>query len=275
MTVNSAAGKERIRELQNQINNLKGKTIVVSAAVKANFNQAASHNLGARASRATGGPIFGPGTGTSDSIPAMLSNGEYVVNAKQTARHGSLLAAINSGAPGFAAGGPVGINVDLPSLDKIRAALTVKIPEYSGFSGMAGGGVQRWLPLVLQALAMTGQSPGMAQTLLRRMNQESGGNPNAINLWDSNAKAGYPSRGLLQTIPQTFNAYRMPGLSTSIVDPLSNIVASIRYTLATYGSLPAGYNRAGGYAAGTDSASPGWRMVGEDMDCSNCSFATV
>jgi hypothetical protein len=28
-----------------------------------------------------GGPVSGPGTGTSDSIPAMLSNGEFVINA--------------------------------------------------------------------------------------------------------------------------------------------------------------------------------------------------
>lgn len=46
---------------------------------------------------ATGGRISGPGTGTSDSVPAMLSNGEYVVRAKQAARFGPLLEAINSG----------------------------------------------------------------------------------------------------------------------------------------------------------------------------------
>ena len=34
---------------------------------------------------------------------------------------------------------------------------------------------------------------------------ESGGNPNAINNWDSNAAAGMPSKGLMQTIDPTFN----------------------------------------------------------------------
>jgi hypothetical protein len=53
----------------------------------------------------TGGHITGPGTGTSDSIPAMLSNGEYVVNASATARFGPLLDAINSGVSHFADGG--------------------------------------------------------------------------------------------------------------------------------------------------------------------------
>ena len=37
--------------------------------------------LGAVAQKADGGPVSGPGTSTSDSIPAYLSNGEYVVNA--------------------------------------------------------------------------------------------------------------------------------------------------------------------------------------------------
>jgi len=59
---------------------------------------------------AGGGLVQGPGTGTSDSIPARLSRGEYVVNADATRRHQPLLEAINSGkVPSFAAGGPVNI----------------------------------------------------------------------------------------------------------------------------------------------------------------------
>ena len=60
---------------------------------------------------ATGGPIRGPGSGTSDSIPTMLSNGEFVVRASQAKRYGALLEAINSGRlrlPAFATGGPIG-----------------------------------------------------------------------------------------------------------------------------------------------------------------------
>lgn len=60
--------------------------------------------------KARGGRIFGPGTGTSDSVPAMLSDGEYVVNAQATSRNLPLLESINSGAslPRFATGGMVG-----------------------------------------------------------------------------------------------------------------------------------------------------------------------
>jgi hypothetical protein len=58
---------------------------------------------------ARGGPVRGPGTSRSDSIPAMLSNGEYVVNARSASMFRPLLHAINNGSPlGFASGGMVG-----------------------------------------------------------------------------------------------------------------------------------------------------------------------
>jgi hypothetical protein len=45
-----------------------------------------------------GGSIMGPGTGTSDDILAWLSNGEFVVNAKDTSNYRDLLEAMNNGA---------------------------------------------------------------------------------------------------------------------------------------------------------------------------------
>lgn len=60
---------------------------------------------------ATGGLVFGPGTGTSDSIPAMLSHGEYVLNAQAVRRIGvPALNALNIGAMHLASGGPVDSN---------------------------------------------------------------------------------------------------------------------------------------------------------------------
>lgn len=57
---------------------------------------------------ADGGYVSGPGTGRSDSIPARLSHGEFVVNARATSQHLDLLAAINAGRlPGFSDGGLV------------------------------------------------------------------------------------------------------------------------------------------------------------------------
>lgn len=61
--------------------------------------------------KAEGGMVYGPGTSKSDSILTPLSNGEFVVNARATARNRQLLEAINAGGrtgPGRAAGGPIG-----------------------------------------------------------------------------------------------------------------------------------------------------------------------
>ena len=51
---------------------------------------------------ATGGLVNGPGTGTSDSIPARLSNGESVINARSTAMFGPLLSSLNQAGGGVA-----------------------------------------------------------------------------------------------------------------------------------------------------------------------------
>ncbi|MFJ7069206.1 phage tail tape measure protein [Streptomyces sp. NPDC101115] len=135
---------------------------------------------------------------------------------------------------------------------------------FGGASGDIGGsGVQRWTPVVLQALRMVGQPASLLPVVLRRMNQESGGNPRAINNWDINAKNGDPSRGLMQTIGATFNAYAGPLRGRGIYDPLANIYASMRYALARYGSLASAYNRPGGYAAGGRTRRGEWAWVGE------------
>ncbi len=61
---------------------------------------------------ATGGYVQGPGTGTSDSINARLSNGESVINANSTAMFGGLLSALNQmgGGKAFQTGGVAGTN---------------------------------------------------------------------------------------------------------------------------------------------------------------------
>lgn len=110
-------------------------------------------------------------------------------------------------------------------------------------------GVEQWRGLATKALQMTGQySAGNLNLLLYQMQTESGGNPNAINNWDINAKNGTPSKGLMQVIDPTFQAYKYPGYN-NIWDPLSNMLAAIRYTLSRYGSLANGW-RGHGYAEG-------------------------
>jgi hypothetical protein len=63
-----------------------------------------------------GGLLHGAGHGTSDSINAMLSNGEFVINAQATSKHLGLLTAINSGQISkYASGGLVSNVAATPS----------------------------------------------------------------------------------------------------------------------------------------------------------------
>lgn len=136
---------------------------------------------------------------------------------------------------------------------RVAEGLIDKVKSFVGAGGAsdykAGSGVSQWTPQVLQALSMLGQPASWLNTVLRRMNQESGGNPHVINNWDSNAKAGIPSQGLMQVIPPTFAAYAGSLAGRGILDPLANIYAGLNYAIHRYGSLSA-LNRAGGYARG-------------------------
>ncbi|OAH10551.1 transglycosylase SLT domain-containing protein [Streptomyces jeddahensis] len=79
--------------------------------------------------------------------------------------------------------------------------------------------------------------PGTYNGLYRNIMRESSGNPMAINNWDINAKNGVPSKGLLQVIQPTFNAYHVPGTSWNIYDPVANITAAANYAADRYGSI--------------------------------------
>lgn len=103
---------------------------------------------------ASGGSVDGPGTGTSDSIPAMLSNGEYVLNAQAVDRLGvPFLNGLNTGRlRGFASGGLVGsggaynrpVSVASPSSSTSSSiTLNVSALDASSFADfLARGGMQ-------------------------------------------------------------------------------------------------------------------------------------
>jgi hypothetical protein len=95
------------------------------------------------------------------------------------------------------------------------------------------GGLDGWIAQALQVMNLSQDlAPGVKQIIL----SESGGNPHAVNTWDSNALRGTPSRGLMQTIPSTFRSYVHPDLAgRSITDPVANITAGVRYMIDRYG----------------------------------------
>lgn len=93
---------------------------------------------------ATGGPVRGPGTGTSDSIPALLSNGEYVIRAAAVRKLGKgYLDLINNGIPlsRFADGGMVesvaSMQTQMPGAD--RGVVNLTLPGGETYTMYAEG----------------------------------------------------------------------------------------------------------------------------------------
>lgn len=126
-------------------------------------------------------------------------------------------------------------------------------PAGGGEDHPQGTGVARWRDTVVRALEANGIEANnfRVSKILATIQKESGGNPNAQNNWDINAKMGDPSIGLMQTIGRTFNAYKHPG-HNNIRNGYDNLLAAINYIKHRYGTSDAAFNYVAthGYANG-------------------------
>ncbi|PSB70758.1 transglycosylase [Bacillus sp. LNXM12-2] len=129
----------------------------------------------------------------------------------------------------------IGVVKGLDSVDVKKFAENQAGSLIGAFSGMGVSGlsVQQWL---MAALMATGTSMNWLPGLMTIAQHESNGNPRAINLWDSNAKKGTPSKGLMQTIGPTFNSNKGKGMN-DIWNPIHNAVAAINYIKGRYGTV--------------------------------------
>ena len=85
--------------------------------------------------------------------------------------------------------------------------------EMGSLSNPSGDGVARWRSVIERAARVMHVSLSKADLahILNVTAHESGGNPKAVNGWDSNAKAGIPSKGVIQFIQPTFDHYAVKG----------------------------------------------------------------
>lgn len=257
-------------------------------------NKALSINIGDVPEFAGGGvlPGYMPG---HDTVMARLSPGEGVLTPQAVRMVGAdTVHAINNSAKGFADGGIVGAllggaqnaagsalgglggfagsvaqgagHLVLQGLlnwlgDHIGTLLS-NVGGGGGGGGGAPAGGPQLMAWILAAIAATGVPANWAAPLSVLIMRESGGNPRAINLSDSNAAMGDPSRGLAQTIGSTFEAYRLGSLPDDIYDPVANIAAAIKYIQSRYGDIsnvqqanaslpPKGYDSGGTLKPGT------------------------
>ncbi|MET7451180.1 transglycosylase SLT domain-containing protein [Streptomyces sp. NPDC005574] len=143
----------------------------------------------------------------------------------RTARLARKLAVIGTGAAVLA----------LPVIGASTASAATPTVTTASSLGYANN-LDGWIRASLTVMAQHG-IPGSYNGIYRNVIRESSGNPNAINLWDSNAAAGIPSKGLLQVIDPTFRAYHVAGTSWDSYDPVANITAACNYAAARYGSI--------------------------------------
>ncbi len=109
------------------------------------------------------------------------------------------------------------------------------LPKFSlgGQAANIPGNVASW---IATAMGITGVPASWANPLGVIAVRESGGNPAAVNLTDSNAQAGHPSQGLFQMIPSTFAAHMLPG-HTNILNGIDSAISAIRYIQGRYGDV--------------------------------------
>lgn len=161
------------------------------------------------------------------------------------------------------------------AFDFITSNLTNKINSI--FEGISDTGKSisksagKWAGEIRRAAAQMGQSvsDSEVQGIISQINRESNGNAGIIQssaVWDINMAQGNPARGLLQYIPQTFNAYKVPGYN--------NIMNGYHQLLAFFNNknwrrdLPygrRGWGPTGGrrYAMGTNNHPGGMFEAGE------------
>lgn len=97
-------------------------------------------------------------------------------------------------------------------------------------AGGGSGGAEQWRGLVERLFDEKGIDRGLVDKYLYQLNRESSGDEKAINLTDSNAMAGIPSKGVAQVIDPTFQSYKDPGFD-DIWTAEDNIRASLNYLL--------------------------------------------
>ncbi|MGH1586452.1 NlpC/P60 family protein [Lactiplantibacillus plantarum] len=203
--------------------------------------------------------FFGPGG--SDHVGVYTGNGEFY--SAENEKDGMGISKVHGGGYGtFAGYGRVPGLSDSTSSDKSSKSSgllgTIKKQVGSGFwkfiskladefgdggsSNPGGSGVQRWKPDVIKALKKNGfeASASQVSAWMKVIARESNGDPTVVNNWDPNAKAGHPSKGLVQTIQPTFDAYKFPGHS-NILNGYDDLLAGIHYMKAKYGSGPSAF----------------------------------
>jgi hypothetical protein len=195
--------------IMDLLNYARNQSILYRATLPSLVDNRVASGSG-RPGMATGGWVRGPGSGTSDEVPIMGSNGEFMVRAAAATKHAKLLEAINSDrVPGYAQGGWVNV----PQGGAYMGSASVPV-------GVDGSAYKDALHKYL-ASAATFSGGGAGSPLIRALGQNIA---NAMGY-------GSTAYGIPQFLNSTWAQY---GGKTS--DPATQIRDGISYMRDRYGS---------------------------------------
>lgn len=223
----NASGQGAVDGLRSSISRLSDKTVTVTVRRKGQPTMtSATGGLithGGVLYRSDGGPVWGAGSATSDSIPAMLSNGEYVIKAASAMRLGiDRLQHMNrtGSLPGFASGGIVGAStgygIDQALILRLIASLSTPLTAITAAArGLAAARSakareDREVAAARRAVRAGGATKGERASLNKQLEQQKDATAKLVdatkNLADANNAAADSARSMSAQFVSAFRS---------------------------------------------------------------------